>query len=205
MDGYFQIPTLQETIEHMYFLRTNYDRSRVSATTIPGLYIEIKEPDWYMDNYGIDMGQALFDVLKLNDLETVEKATENGIPIIIQSFSPDALKAFALLSDLPRLLLCNSAGEAGYDWEEIATYAHGVGPASDYIMYWPAPLNSTYAVDQTSRSEYVDKMHEYGLQVHTYTLRIDHLAYTSSPAQEIALYANKGCDGVFTEFVSTTL
>lgn len=55
----------------MYFLRTNYDRSRVSATTTPGLYIEIKEPDWYMDNYGIDMGQALFDVLKLNDLETV--------------------------------------------------------------------------------------------------------------------------------------
>ena len=51
MDGYFMIPSLQEVVDHMYFLNTNYTRDRIAATTVPGLYIEIKEPDWYTSNY----------------------------------------------------------------------------------------------------------------------------------------------------------
>jgi len=56
MDGLFTIPTFEETIKHMYFMNTTYDRKRVGATTVPGLYIELKEPQWYLDSYGIDMG-----------------------------------------------------------------------------------------------------------------------------------------------------
>lgn len=59
--------------------------------------------------------------------------------------------------------------------------------------------------DPSTPSPFVQMMHDNGLQVHPYTLRIDNLQYTSSPAAEIELYANKGCDGVFTEFISTTL
>jgi len=106
MDGFFMIPSMQEVVDHMKFLNTNYNtRDRINATTVPGLYIEIKEPDWYTSSYGIDMTKALYDFLAKNNLETIEKATDNGIPIIIQSFSEDSLKEFATLSDLPRVQL----------------------------------------------------------------------------------------------------
>jgi hypothetical protein len=54
-DGFFSIPTFEEAIKHMQFLMTNYER-KVGSTTQPGLYIELKEPEWYMDTYGIDIG-----------------------------------------------------------------------------------------------------------------------------------------------------
>lgn len=71
MDGYFMIPSLQEVVDHMYFLRTNYNRDRVAATTVPGLYIEIKEPEWYSSEYGIDMAQEIYDFLVKNKLDTI--------------------------------------------------------------------------------------------------------------------------------------
>jgi len=51
------------------------------------------------------MTTALFETLKDYGLETVKKATEAGIPIIIQSFDPNSLKAFGKLSDLPLIYL----------------------------------------------------------------------------------------------------
>jgi hypothetical protein len=39
----------------MWFLQANYER-KVGATTTPGLYIELKEPEWYLSEYGIDIG-----------------------------------------------------------------------------------------------------------------------------------------------------
>lgn len=47
-------------------------------------------------------------------------------------------------------------------------------------------------------------MHIRDLTVHPWTLRDDDLKYTSTPADEVALYWNKGVDGIFTEFVHTT-
>ena len=42
----------------------------------------------------------LYDVLNKYNLETVEKSNAK-LPIIIECFEPEALKAFAKLSDLP--------------------------------------------------------------------------------------------------------
>lgn len=55
----------------MQFLSATYDRSRVGATTTPGLYIELKQPQFYLMNYGMDMGQAIFDVLEKYGLSTI--------------------------------------------------------------------------------------------------------------------------------------
>ena len=111
------------------------------------------------------------------------------------------------MSDLPLVRLVSTSDYGPLNLEDIATFAHGVGPDSAYVMYWPddvvKPANPT--VDPTTPSQFVDYAHSLDLQVHPWTLRIDSLKYTSSPVDEIALYANKGCDGVFTEFVSTTL
>lgn len=58
-DGFFQIQTFEEAIQHMVFMRDNYSR-RVGTDTVPGLYIEMKEPQWYLDNYGIDLAQEVY-------------------------------------------------------------------------------------------------------------------------------------------------
>jgi len=137
--------------------------------------------------------------LKQYGLETIQGATENGMPIIIQSFNEAALKRFSALSDLPRVQLMSWSDV--YDFDHIATYAHGVGPDSKYVMYWPNDASGP--VDLTSPSEFITEMHDLQLQVHPYTLRDDDLQYTTTPAAEISLYANKGVDGIFCEFVSS--
>lgn len=81
-------------------MKDNYT-SKVGRKSTPGLYIEIKEPEWYSTNYNLDITRAVFDVLARYQLESVEKATKAGIPIIIQSFDEAALRQFATLSDLP--------------------------------------------------------------------------------------------------------
>ena len=86
-----------------------------------------------------------------------------------------------------------------YDFDNIATYAHGVGPSNQWIMYYPS--TSKVTVDLSSPSPFIEEMHNRDLAVHPYTLRDDSLTYTSTPAQETALYYHKGVDGIFTEFV----
>jgi len=174
MNGLWDIPTLEEVIQHMYFLQTDFTRSRINATFTPGLYIEIKEPQWYLDNYSIDMTQALYDALAAHGLETIEKSTQAGIPVIIQSFDETALRNFAKLSDLPRVQLMSWSKT--YDFDNVATYAHGVGPDSKYVMYWPS--KEATPVNPDTSSDFVNEMHALGLQVHPYTLRDDDLQYT---------------------------
>ena len=203
LDGLFGIPTFEEAIQHMYNLKKNYTVRTNGDHVVPGLYIELKEPQWYLDAYGFDVVQMIFDQLSAWNLETIDKATENGIPIIIQSFDPDALKRFSQLSDLPLVQLA-WWGHTGvvYDWEDISTWAHGVGPDSKYVMFWPDTNTSTQVDD--SPSAFINYMHSLDLQVHPWTLRDDELLYRDNSAAENALYFNKGVDGIFTEFVSTT-
>jgi len=130
LDGLFDIPTFEEAIEHMTFLKTNYKR-KVGTSTTPGLYIELKEPEYYLNEFGIDIGQAVFDVLQKYGLETIQGATDAGIPIIIQSFDEPALRNFATISDLPLVqLMYHGKPGVTYDFDNIAEYAHGVGPDS---------------------------------------------------------------------------
>jgi len=56
VDDILVIPTLQELVDMMHHLRDNYtgSRDRIGVKSFAGLYIEIKEPGWYKDSYGID-------------------------------------------------------------------------------------------------------------------------------------------------------
>ena len=97
-----------------------------------GLYIEPKFRKFYL-NYDIDIAELMFNTLKAYGLETVNKSM-NTIPIVIESFEPDLLKKFGTLSDLPLVLLMshmkkkdiNDINGPDKDFDEIATYAHGV-------------------------------------------------------------------------------
>lgn len=50
------------------------------------LAIELKHLDWYKHYNGMDPAQKIFDVLKENNLETIDKCKDD-IPTIIQSFN----------------------------------------------------------------------------------------------------------------------
>jgi len=96
-------------------------------------------------------------------------------------------------------------GKAGetYDFDNMATYAHGVGPDSRWVMYWPS-TETTGNIDLNTESLFINEMHKRDLQVHPFTLRDDDLKYTSTPADETTLFVTKGIDGIFTEFVHAT-
>ena len=74
----------------------------------------------------------LYDELKKHGLSTVAECKDKR-PIIVQSFSPEGLRKFATLSDLPLVQLLHTTGVT-YDYDDIATYAHGVGPDSVNMM-----------------------------------------------------------------------
>lgn len=54
-DGIFEIQTLDEVIQHMFTMKNNYQRLIGSDNPTPGLYIEIKEYQWYLDTYGMNL------------------------------------------------------------------------------------------------------------------------------------------------------
>lgn len=168
-----------------------------------GLYIENKEVDFYLDNYGIDVVQMTYDTLAKYNIETVEKATAAGLPIIMQSFETNALEKMATLTDLPLVQLMHWGTTWSYDFEYLSELCHGVGPDSKYVMYWPNMLSKE--LDPTTRSAFIDQMHELELAVHPWTMRDDHLVYMDSAVEETMLYITKGIDGLFTEFPHTTL
>jgi glycerophosphoryl diester phosphodiesterase len=89
-----------------------------------------------------------------------------------------------------------------YDFDTIAEYAHGVGPDSKLVMWWPS--ETSVPIDMNTESAFINEMHDRDLQVHPWTLRNDDLQYTTNAADETVLYYTKGVDGIFTEFVSTT-
>lgn len=48
-----------------------------------GFYIELKNYDFYLNNFSQDIATLLFTALKEQGLETVEKCQKLGIPIIV--------------------------------------------------------------------------------------------------------------------------
>ena len=51
-------------------MKSTYTR-KVGATSAPGLYIELKEPQWYLNNYNVDMSKAVLEVLQKYGLDTI--------------------------------------------------------------------------------------------------------------------------------------
>ena len=75
----------------------------------------------------------LFDLLEKYGISNIADASAL-IPVVVQSFDKNALTKMASLTDLPLVQLCHSSDKGKYDYEDITTYAHGVGVPSDWIM-----------------------------------------------------------------------
>lgn len=85
-----------------------------------GLYIENKEYDFYLDNYGLDVVQMTYDTLAKYNIETIEKATANNLPIIMQSFEINCLEEMSKLTDLPLVMLMHWGPTWDYDLDYIS-------------------------------------------------------------------------------------
>jgi glycerophosphoryl diester phosphodiesterase len=149
-----RIPTMREVIER-YGRRVRY-------------YIETKAP-------GAQPGleRALLDLL---DESRLSKAGGSSRPVIIQSFSSESLRLIhAQRPDLPLvLLLVISAGPIQPSvLDDAATFADGVGPASDNV---DAAL--------------VQAAHERCLDVHPYTV---------DEPEAMTTLLEAGVDGMFTD------
>ena len=60
------------------------------------------------------------------------------------------------------------SGAPTYDFDQIATFAHGVGPNKEWIVHYPG--SSKDPVDLGNYSPFISEMHARGLAVHPYTL-----------------------------------
>lgn len=204
----YEILTMTEVIENIMMIRDDGPRVENKKTNV-GLYIELKDYDDFITK-GWNTAQMLFDVLESHGISNIADATANPMPIIIQSFEKNGLVMMSTLTDLPLLQLCHSSG-AIYDFDDIATYAHGVGVPSDWIMNslsmtsWlmERGVNFLNVGEDQEYSKFITQMHDLELAVHPYTVQDDKLHYTSKVYDETELYINKGVDGLFVEFPHT--
>jgi glycerophosphoryl diester phosphodiesterase len=108
--------------------------------------------------------------------------------------------------------------------EEISRYADGIGPWKPYIVSsraialnpdgTVADANGDGLVNETDRTllpptDLIDRAHEHGLLIHTWTFRNEQrrLAsdYAGNPVNEYLTFYRLGIDGVFSDFPNTAV
>ncbi len=168
-----RIPTWQEAIDAI--------RGRA------GLYPELKAPELYAKR-GFRMEELVWETLRRNGLEA--PGADPRTPVILQSFSADALKNMrALGCKLPMtLLIGRDARDRWFTREglrEARGFATGIGPEKSLVFRDP---------------DVVKRAHELGLTVTVYTFRASETGAFRSVREEMAHYLyDLGVDAVFTD------
>lgn len=154
-----------------------------------GLYIELKSPAFHRQEFQTSMGELLLELLK-----------QEGIPAtadrcLIQCFETDELEDLKnrLACPYPLIQLLGGKGSE-IDWERIAKFARGVGPALPMLAKrTEAGIVSTGVVETARR---------HGLLVHPYTVRRSSQPEWSRSVEEThsVLLQDLRVDGFFTDF-----
>ena len=173
-DGKFEILTFGE------FIAIAEGRTSLLGNPI-GIYPEAKLPS-YFKSLGYDFETAMMGELKKTGWD------RPGSPVFIQSFEDGILRSLRGKTELPLIMLLESAD--GVDMKDIATYADGIGP---YKALLANP-------DGTSTG-FIEAAHKEGLKLHPWTFRTDRLPDVFANAQaEFDFFFDLGVDGVFTDF-----
>lgn len=196
-----KIVTVEEAARRVGEMRDDFAHPNV------GLYIETKRPNHYA-SLGLELETRL--------VNAIDRSGFDG-PIIVQSFERESLETFLTLRPnwkRVQLLLAEGASRNDRDiinvppvhdddaldafFENIATYANGVGPHKSSII--PRPH------EPQRKSALVAKAHRHGMFVHPYTFRSDlqflPSEYNGNAALEFVDFFELGVDGVFTDFPS---
>jgi glycerophosphoryl diester phosphodiesterase len=228
-NGKFQIPTLQEVIALVK------RESRKRDRTI-GIYPETKHPTFHKD-LGLALERRLVAALdragwdsrrdpvfiqsfEQSNLMKLNRMTRVRLVQLVDANDvlPDGTLEYVAPFDRP------------YDWtvsgdpelesrtfaffatdeglEEISTYADGIGPWKRYIV-------STLGTGPDSQrtlappTDLIDRAHEHGLVIHTWTFRNEQSRlvsdYAGNPVNEYLQFYELGIDGVFSDFPDTAV
>jgi len=168
-----RIPTWQEAI----------DEIRGKA----GLYPELKGPEAYA-RQGFQMERLVWETLRRNRLD--QPGADPHTPVVIQSFSAEALKNLAALGcRLPMVLLVRRGDEGRWltaeGLREVRRFASGIGPDKHLVLADPGVVARAHALDLT---------------VTVYTFRSADTAGFPDVRSEMAHYLWRlGVDAVFTD------
>jgi glycerophosphoryl diester phosphodiesterase len=206
-DGLYEVPTLQEVID----LANRYG---------VGIYPETKHPT-YFDSIGLSLEEPLVATLRANGW------SGSNAPVFIQSFEVSNLKELDRMTDAPLVQLIDSAGKP-YDFvvsgdprtyadlasagglREIATYADGVGPNTNWIV----PRDSSGRI--LTPTSFIENAHKEKLVVHPWTFRRENnflptdyqqgnpahpafLQATGDLPRWLELFYKLGVDGLFSD------
>lgn len=185
--GRFPIPTLEEEIRFVQGL------NKAMGRTI-GIYPEIKHPEWHRQR-GIEIGKILLDMLDRFGYRAADDA------IYLQCF--EALELRRLREELGcqiqlvQLLPDSLPLPGRSELQEIATYAHVIGPPIGPMYKGRDPAGSRPVF-----SSLVRDAHATGLGVHAYTFRADELPAGIVDYVELldVLLHHLCVDGLFTDF-----
>ena len=176
-DGEFEIPTFQEVIDLANELSEELGRPL-------GVYPETKHPERYAE-LGLELEPRLVEALSDNGLN------EQDALVYVQSFSSASLREMAGSLRVPLVKLLRAEEP---DLDEIAEYAHAIGPPKARVT-----------------EQLVEDAHATGLVVHPYTFRRENnflpedLRSSEDPTAvgdyraEYDRYFAMGIDGVITD------
>ena len=189
--GTFSVPTLEEEITLIQGLNRTTGRS-------VGIYPEIKAPAFHHEQ-GQDLSRITLQVIRSRFSAAATP------PPIIQCFDVEESKRIRkeLASEFPIVQLLGDQAwlrpgadraDRLHQLEMISEYAMGVGPS--VIALFRADVQSS----RRAAREFVEDAHAQGLQVHTWTYRIDGLPRGFSSFQELhAVTIEARVDAIFTD------
>jgi glycerophosphoryl diester phosphodiesterase len=211
-DGRYEIPTFEEILELVA-------RSTRELKRPIGIYPETKHPAFHVA-IGLPLEDRLLEALQRRDLNRADAL------VFIQSFESANLQY--LRSKTPvKLVQLFDDGIVQYDstgtrvaavrplhfgdprgsvlprnMADIAKYADAVGP-------WKRHILRDVGEPKLLQTNLVERAHNVGLRVHTYTFRSEAATlapqYEKDPAKEYLQFFELGVDGVFTDFPDTAL
>lgn len=192
-DGKFPVPTLGEMLELVKA------KSKAKGRPI-GIYPETKHPSHFRA-LGIPLEEPLVALL--------DRPENQSVPVFIQSFEVENLKALHKLTKRPLVQLIggvppdrpdlNSAKLTSPEGlREIATYAAGIGPEKALVI----PRGPDRKLGKPT--DLVQRAHALGLKVHIWTLRKEQIFLPAGDgmtlSREIRAFVDAGIDGYFTDF-----
>jgi glycerophosphoryl diester phosphodiesterase len=226
-NGRFKIPTLQEVID----LVKRESRKRHRRI---GIYPETKHPTYHED-LGLPLEPRLVKILKHAGwdsrrdpvfIQSFEQSNLKRLNRMIGVRLVQLVDANDVLAD--GSLEYVAPFDRPYDWtvsgdpeleartfgffatdeglEEISEYADGIGPWKRYIVstLGTGPESSRTLAPPT---DLIDRAHEHGLQIHTWTFRNEQSRlvsnYGGNPINEYLQFYELGIDGVFSDFPDT--
>jgi len=198
--GRFRIPTFVEELQFIQGL--NHSTGRIA-----GIYPEIKQPEFH-ERSDKDIAGVVVDVLSQSGYETADA------PCYLQCFHPGTLQRLRHKEGCQLTMIqlleardCPPSEASSADlqefFEEIATYAQGIGPDLKRMLRNSVVVPSATLPQEESLldSRFVETAHAAGLLIHPWTLRRDALPSGIDSFETLhQLLAESRIDGVFSDF-----